>query len=251
MKKRIVLLILICILLLSFFSCSRYMSLDEFSKYSVLDYNVIWDQAEHVIFIADDESGISYYKIEGISAEDYIACVHEKYNIFIGEWSNPMVLVHADEGKDYSLDASTAQFTLREYGFWDGRRLEYWLNLGTTHRKQILSPIEESVAQEFAKQLPVNPSEYVDTGSSESYAIKSSIKNEDGTDSYLYLWIEIYLEGYDNLLWCGEVLRAGDDYLIAIHQNKNFGVYEYIHCDDSLSDLIDQVVNEYGLVSTP
>lgn len=240
MKKRIVVLILICILLLSFCGC---MTKKELSEYNTLSYNVIWDKAEPLQTTYLWWGTIKYYKIEGVSDNNFIA-YRDYYQKGIGSWWYwPYVLVHGEEA-DLVLDASSARFTCRNYNYSDaGRDDEYWMNLGEKYRTQVLPNIEQEIAQGVIDQLATKqPQDINDHNNLKSlYYMDPESGEKNG-----YLTIEIYLEGYENLLWHAEIVQFHDDYLMVIKRHPSKKA-QYIRCDDAISELIDQVVNEYGL----
>ncbi len=245
MKKHIVLLLVVCIMLPCLGGCN--MTKKQISEYSVFDYNVIWEKADSVIrpqrFLGTHE----YYSIEGVSKKEFIACkIHHQE---IGDWTEePVVLMHQDKGEAYSLNVSSAQLTLRDM-WWHEQDQEYWLDFGENSRTQVLLSIDENIAKSVADDLSAEHRNYLSKQQLEAY--------DQSSPDYLfyksttvcgYLWIEFRLEGYENLIWAGEIMKIDEDYVIAIHKPGGGPSYNYLRCDDAFSEFLKQVEEEYELI---
>lgn len=244
MKKHVTLFVALCILLPCLSGC--HMSKRKISEYEAFDYNVIWEKADKVIRPKKFMGTHEYYSIEGVSKKEFIACKIHHQEIG-GFYEAPVVLMHQDKGGAYSLNVSTAQLTLRDV-WWYEKDQEYWLHLGETSRTQVLLSIDENIAKRVADDLSAEHRNYLSKQQLEAY--------DQSSPDYLFykstkvcgdLWIEFRLEGYENLIWAGEIMKIDEDYVIAIHKPSD-GNYNYLRCDDAFSELLKQVEEEYELI---
>ena len=242
MKKYFLLLFAICFIIPCLSGCN--MTKQQISEYHAFDYNVIWEKADRVVRPKKYLGSREYYSIEGVSEKDFIACkIHHQE---IGDYTEePIVLMHQDKGGVYSLDISSAQLTLRDV-WWHEKDQEYWLNLGDNSRSQVFFAIEENVAEEVAIDITATNRQYLSKEQLNEY--------KQGSPDYLCyrshqnrLWIEFRLEGYENLIWAGEIMKIGEDYVIAIHKSGGGPSYNYLRCNDTFAAFLKQVEEEYEL----
>lgn len=247
MKKYFLLLFAICFIIPCFSGCNmttQKMTTQQISEYHAFDYNVIWERADKVIRPKKFMGTHEYYSIDGVSQKEFIACrIHHQE---IGDFrEEPVVLMHQDKGGEYSLNVSSAQLTLRNVWWYEDEQ-EYWLNLGENSRSQVFLSIDENIAKDIAEDI---------TSTNRSYLTKKQIQeyNQGSPDNLCYesnknrLWIEFRLEGYEQLVWAGEIMKIGDDYVIAIHKSGGGPSYNYLPCNDAFSDFLSQVEEEYEL----
>lgn len=250
MKKYIAMFAIVCILLPCF--CGCYMTKRKISEYAAFDYNVIWEKADEVIRPKKFLGTREYYSIAGVSKKEFIACKIHHQEIG-GYTEEAVVLMHQDKDDAYSLDISTARLVMR-CRWAHEQDTEYWLHLGENSRTEILFAIEEDVAKEIAKDVTAKNRQYLTKKQLEAYEQSSpdrlcfNIPNDYSTGC---LWIEFRLTGYENLLWTGQIMKIDNDYLIAIQQSGGEGNYQYLRCDDTFSELLKQVEEEYELIVKP
>ena len=241
MKRLCLMLIAVCLLLPCLSGCATKRI--DYSEYQVVNYNLIWDKGDELLKKNDLLYSSAWYSIEGVSTNDVLAYTRITGRMFVGGdmWTVPEVRMHQDTGGVYTLDATSARFSLREYHFPEIDNTEYWLNLGDNHRYKVLEPIDEQIAASLIEDLTAEPQDY-----------------RDGSPRHLYdhfnkrrygLVIEIYLNEYDNILWVGEVRVDGGEYFIALYKGQGTPYCNYIRCNDELSALIDQVVDKYVLLT--
>ena len=249
MKKYLSLVLILCILIPFSSGCmdsDQKLTDERLEEYSEFDYNVIWKKGDRVL---RDSKLNDYYSIAGISDKDFIAL--RCYVGYVGEyWYCPVVLMHQDKGGVYSLDASTAQFTLRNGFVCDQENDEFWLDVGEKSGTQVLCAIDEKIAKEVANALIAKNRQYLTNEQLRAYKTgPDRLYYEQPNDpSRQYLHIEFRLEGYENLVWTGYVCKVDQDYVIEIRTDTRWKSSDaYVRCSDELSALIKQAEDQYGL----
>ena len=180
-----------------------------------------------------------FYNIAGVPNREFAAC--RGYWSWIGEYHYfPRVYVHKDT--EYELDATTARFAVM-YRSYDSGEDAFWMNLGESYRMQDLCTIEQDIAEDFIKQLnyKYKLEEKIDRD-------KCLIYTDPESGATSGLCIQINVKGYDNLLWSGGVYKKDDAYYIRLdHPEYTTARHYELFCNDALSELIDEMVNEYNL----
>lgn len=251
MKKYFSFLLITCILVSFSSGCTinePKLTDERLEEYSMFDYNVIWEKGDSVL---RDSLVHDYYSIAGIPQEEFIALRYKVVCLY-EYWYLPVVLMHQDKGGEYSLDASTAQLTLRTSYVTDKENDEFWMDVGEKSRVQVICDIDEKIAKEVADSLIAKNRQYL-TG--EQLEMYEHVTNElycEGPDEHTRfdLHIEFRLTGYENLVWTGHICKADQDYLIEIHTAilSKFPS-KLVRCSDELSAFIKQVDEEYGFSS--
>lgn len=242
MKRLCLILIAVCLLFPCFSGCA--IRRIDYSKYQVVDYNLIWDKGDELLKKEGSIYSSAWYSIEGVSTDDVLAYTRTTRDVLIGEQrqSVPEVRMHQDTGGVYTLDATSARFSMRAYDFPEIDDNEKWLNLGDHHRYTVLEPIDEQIAASLIADLTSEPQLYRDDSRFRDLYDRFNKQRYE-------LFIEIYLNEYENILWVGEVRVDGDEYFIALYKGEGTYDCDYIRCNDELSALIDRVVDKYVLLT--
>ncbi len=249
MKRYLSLLSLLCVLISFISSCEsseNKLTNERLEEYSKFDYNVIWEKGDRVL---RDSKLNDYYSIADVSDNEFIAL--RQYIWYVGEyWYCPIVLMHQDKGGVYSLDASTAQLTLRTDFVCEEENEEFWLDAGEKSRTRVLCDIDDKIAKEVADALLTKNRQYVTNEQLSKYEtdVDRLCYGDPNDPDRQYLHIEFRLEGYENLIWTGYVRKADQDYFIEIRVDSQSKFSdEYVRCSEELSALLKQVEDEYGL----
>ena len=242
MKRLCLILIAVCLLFPCFSGCA--IRRIDYSKYQVVDYNLIWDKGDELLKKEDFIYPSAWYSIEGVSTDDVLAYTSTTSWYFSAKekQSVPEVRMHQDAGGVYTLDATSARFSLRAYNFPEIDDNEKWLNLGDHHRYTVLEPIDEQIAASLIADLTSEPQLY------QNDSRFRHLYDRFNKQNYV-LVIEIYLNEYENILWVGEVRVDGDEYFIALYKGEGTYDCDFIRCNDELSALIDRVVDKYALLT--
>ncbi|MBR5601498.1 MAG: hypothetical protein IKW24_02615 [Clostridia bacterium] len=225
-----------------------YMTTEQLEQYQMFDPNVIWEKGNTVLQGFNSWHDDFYCSIVDVPQSEYIGWVQKHPVILNGTWYEPRVLVHKDKGTDYELDPSSARLTLRG-DYYNANTQEECMLLGGYYRDRELAAIEEEIAKQVAEQLTADISTRIDNSQIremyEGYAkdLYAYEKNAAGT-----LHIEFRLREYPSLIWVGQIRQIDGDYLIAFNRVGDMNTGSYVVCNDALRELIDGVVERYGLI---
>ena len=238
--------------------CSfRRLSDEAIAEYQVLDYNIIWEDAVRILrknsgveeVINDSILGHStihhgyFYEITDISMEEYIAYLHMEY-LLLETWCIPTVMVHKDKGLDYQLDPCSGKI-IATFGKPSAAPDEAdWMSVGKYVRRQVVAEIEQALAQVIIDAVTAEQPDYL-TIDPDAYFL--SFPKTSPTSGSPWLAIQFSVDGYPNLTWWAALKQDKmlDCYLIML-MDSNYDE-QYIRCNEQFSELIQQIVDEYGL----
>ena len=261
MKKYLLWILCLSFLIFSLAGCG--MSEEQLEAYSVVDFNIIWEETEKEVRERGEiiSGKDAYYQITGISTDEYIAYKHYTSMFWAENPYTPLVLAHPDRGTDFELDVSSAKLVLRGSweGWWRNEEEDVWEAAGIRLRKQVLADMEEELAKQVAKSISAKTKykEQQDLGKNFSYVYayeKSGYEMER-----LYgnlLGMQYSLSGYESLTWTAFIVQYEDPdgrigYAIEVWTNAYPKAHDkkYIPSIESMNVLIAEVRETYDLIT--
>ncbi|MBQ9161986.1 MAG: hypothetical protein IJX74_01785 [Clostridia bacterium] len=211
----------------------------EEKNYISLDYNIVWEECESKMIGACGVPRRRYYKINGVSTDEFVACVVTGTGI--GPAVGPTVKKHVDfEGK-LTFDLSSAKLFLSD-GYPSG---DDWCLYREKTEKQVLTEIPEPLAKEIAKTIENAEANYLTYKDlRDGVSSPTPILN----DEHEYLMLRFSFKEYEEIYWEANIYVCDGKYYIRI---KNDAIGEedvwYIPCTLGLTVMIDDICDEYGL----
>ena len=244
MKKYVSMLVMLSVLFICLSSC---MTEKRLAEYQPLDYNIIWEDTEKKISDGKIGGFDDYYQIKGIPKEEYLAFVGYDMKSGIGGYPyEPTILVHQSKGTEYQLNMSSGKLILR-CGLEKTDDESYWSTLGQKLRFQVITEINNNLAESILKSI--DTCDYVNDEEYEGEFQFIELPNEE---VFVYLGIQFAVKDYESLTWMATIKQIQENqYVIEINDNYNRYEMKYIRCSDELNAVIQEIVNEYGLVFTP
>lgn len=243
MKKYVSMLVMLSALLICLSSC---MTEKRLAEYQPLDYNIIWEDTEKKIGDGKIGGFDRCYQIEGIPKEEYLAFVGYDTRSWIGDYPyEPTVLVHQSKGTEYQLNMSSGKLILR-CGLKNTGDELYWSALGQQLRIQVITEISNNLAEPILKSI--NTCDYVNEEEYEGDFRYIKLPNED---VFVYLGIQFTVMDYECLTWMATIKQIQENqYVIELKDSDSRYEKKYIRCSDELNAVIQEIINEYGLVFT-
>lgn len=261
MKKYWIYILSLSCLALCLAGCG--MSKEQLEAYSVVDYNIIWEDTERGIRERGEilPGKDAYYQIAGISTDEYIAYKYYTSMFWAENPYAPLVLAHPDRGTDFELDVSSAKLILRDNweNWWRDEQDGLWESAGMQLRKQELTDMEEELAEQVAKSISAKTKykEEKDLGKNLSYLYAYEMSGYEIECLYDHrLGIQFSLSGYESLTWTAFIVQYEDQdgqigYAIEVWTNAYPKVHDtkYIPCSESMNAWIAEIKETCDLIA--
>ena len=206
------------------------------NNYRAYNYNLVWDecgiQIRKSIF-----PGETHYKIKEVPIREFVAC--RRYQGGIGAGHDPILMVRKGFEPQITLDVTSAELYLGTDPWYFSE--EEWRSLASSIKKLGVTKLGEDIARELAQQIMSDSTAYIERND------LSEISMPISNDEHYMLMLQFESEEYDNILWLAKIVHSGDAYYIEIITAGR--IKQYLPCSEELSQLIDEIVIEYGLTS--
>lgn len=255
MKKKHILFICILLSVLMFSSCSTSFVdiIDAFdymdiSNYELLSSNFVWTKCNPKSFDHDytNKFYFAYYKIIDVPVQEYIGCTVKERGLFQTA-AFPHVMRRKGSEYQLELDVSSAElFLIGSHSVDDVESHE------TRLKNQKLIKIDATIAAQIATGIynfDVESAPCSEDLRTYVHPIRTADTNTGGSD----LAISFSIKDYPNILWIAPIYLYNGKYCLEIYSDFSYeyfsdhGDYSYLPCDDTLCNLIEEVIDEYGL----
>lgn len=211
------------------------MVMDVRSKdYRDADYNLVWGDTgrevdKEVLAIFYLIRGELYYRIKGVPADKYIACMYHVPGI--GTYSRPIVMARKDYEPVYSFDVSTAVLSWGKY--YERFSEEDWDHPAKSMMGREITGIDADTAKGLADIILAQEREYFDKPD-DWYLESEYVRNGDGSE----LMICFTLEEYKGLFWMAPIVSYRGEYFMKICIERRDFNEAYLPCGEALNELI-------------
>lgn len=207
------------------------------SNYTVASFNIVWTESKGEIRKEYIPTRV-YYKIEGISTDQYIGCKY--HGSGIGANVAPVLMKRKDFDHTLEFDTSSAKLILSKSGVNFSQ--EEWKSFGKNMMVQELLQLDPAVAEQVANAIIA--ADYIDYKAS-GVSFDGSTYICDADENFLR--IQFSLKDYDNLCWIAYVLKYDGAYYIEI--KEDLYITQYLLCSDEFASVLDRVCDENNLGS--